>query len=45
LAIEICEHSACFSSKTNDEWPTYSVALIFKMAAAANFENDGTLPV
>jgi hypothetical protein len=33
------------SSKSSDKWLTYSVALIFKMAAAAIFENGGTLPL
>jgi hypothetical protein len=33
------------SSKSSDKWPTYSISLILKMAAAAIFENGGTLPV
>jgi hypothetical protein len=34
-----------FSSKSGDKWLTFSIALIFKMAAAAIFENGGTLRI
>jgi hypothetical protein len=33
------------SSKSDDNWPTQGISLIFKMAAAAIFENGATLPV
>jgi hypothetical protein len=33
------------SSISDDKWPTKIVALIFKMAVAAIFENGRTLPV
>jgi hypothetical protein len=33
------------SSKSGDKWPTYSSSLIFKMAAAATFQNDRIFPV
>jgi hypothetical protein len=33
------------SSKSGDDWPTYGLSLIFKMAAAAILQIGGTLPV
>jgi hypothetical protein len=33
------------SSQAGDKWPFYSIALIFKMAVAAIFEDGATFPV
>jgi hypothetical protein len=32
------------SSQSGNKWKSYIIALIFKMAAAATFENGATIP-